>query len=307
MGESTRFDLVVPAELDQPSSTRTEVFSQPDIWARVIAESAATTPVLPAAGTPVLYIGCGTSYYVGEAYARRRNSLGLGRTRAAIASEIPYLDPSETVLALSRSGTTSDVVTVLRELGDRTIVIGIVGEAGTPVIAECDRHVLLDYADEQSVVQTRFATSAMVLLRASLGEDLADLPDQGRTALELPVPDPSPQHVVFLGADWTIGLAHEAALKVREAAGGWTEAYAMNEYQHGPISVAGPASLVWSLSPMPASVRDPIEATGARVVVPDLDPVAQLATVHRLALRLAAEAGRDVDNPRYLSRSVQTD
>jgi fructoselysine-6-P-deglycase FrlB-like protein len=291
--------------LDQPSLTRNEVYSQPEVWQRVIDESASTSSVLPVAGTPVLFVGCGTSYYIGEAYARRRNSLGLGRTRAVIASEIPYRDPTETVLALSRSGKTSDVVTALRELRGHAPIIGIVGESDTPIIAECDRHVLLDYADEQSVVQTRFATSAMVLLRASLREDLSGLPDAGRQALALPVPAPSPRHIVFLGTDWTIGLAQEAALKCREAAGAWTEAYAMKEYQHGPISVAGPGSLVWSLAPLPDFVRAPIEATGATVVVPDLDPVAQLAAVHRLALRLAAEAGRDVDNPQFLSRSVQ--
>ena len=80
----------------------------------------------------------------------------------------------------------------------------------------------------------------------------------------------------------------------------------MMEYQHGPISVAGPGSLVWSLSPLPDVVRSPIEATGATVIAPDLDPVAQLAAVHRLALRLAADAGRDVDRPKFLSRSVET-
>lgn len=290
-----------------PSATRTEVDSQPDIWTRVLAEAPRNALVLPAAGDPVLLVGCGTSYYIGEAYARRRNSLGLGRTRAAVASEIPYDDPAETVVALSRSGTTTDVVTALRALGGGRTVVGIVGEAGTPILDLCDRHVLLDYADEKSVVQTRFATSAMLLLRASLGEDLLSLPDQGRAALALPLPAISPRHLVFLGTGWTIGLAHEAALKCREAAGAWCEAYAMNEYQHGPISAAGEGSLVWSLSPLPPHVRDPIEATGATIVAPDLDPVAQLAAVHNLALRLAAESGRDVDNPKYLSRSVQLD
>ena len=164
---------------------------------------------------------------------------------------------------------------------------------------------LLDFADEQSVVQTRFATSAVLLLRASLGEDLAGLPDQARAALDLPLPDLLPKHTVFLGTDWTIGLAHEAALKCREAAGAWTEAYPIMEYQHGPIAVAGSASLVWSLSPLPDFVRRSIEATGATVFAPDLDPLAQLVAVHRLALRLAEAAGRDPDRPQHLSRSVQ--
>lgn len=300
--------MTSPAVDSHPSVTRAEVYSQPQTWARVLAEAATTVPLLPAAGAPVLFVGCGTSYYVGEAYSHLRNKLGLGRTRAVIASEVPYLDPDETVLVLSRSGTTGDVLGVLervRAQAKHGEVIGIVGEAGTPVPAACDRHVLLDYADEVSVVQTRFATSAITLLRASLGEDLSALPDDGRTALDYSLPVQSPRHIVFLGTGWTVGLAHEASLKCREAAGAWTEAYPMREFQHGPISVAGPDSLIWALSPLPADVRGPIEQTGATILVPELDPVAQLAAVHRLALRLAAEAGRDVDRPQFLARSVQ--
>jgi fructoselysine-6-P-deglycase FrlB-like protein len=271
----------------------------------VLAEASATPPALPAAGEPVLFVGCGTSYYIGEAYARLRNTAGLGRTRAAIASEIPYFDDDGTMVVLSRSGTTTDVLRVV-ENAPRP-VIGIVGEPGTPIAEACDTTVLLDYADEASIVQTRFATSALLLLRASLDAELAHLAGQAREALELPIPEPLPHHVVFLGTDWTIGLAYEAALKCREAAGAWTESYALMEYQHGPIAVAGPGSLVWSFSPLPDFVRTPIEETGATVVELDLDPLAQMPAVHRLALALAAAAGRDPDKPHFLSRSVQLD
>ncbi len=287
------------------SATRAEVESQPAIWARVLSEAASTSPVLPSAGEPVLFVGCGTSYYIGEAYARRRNTLGLGRTRAAIASEIPYVDPAETVVVLSRSGTTSDVVRVAGQLREHSTVIGIVGEADTPVIDVCDRHILLDYADETSIVQTRFATSALALLRASLGDDQSTLVEEGRAALAGELPTTDAEHVVFLGTDWTIGLAQEAALKCREAAGAWTEAYAIMEYQHGPIAVAGPTTLVWSFAPVPDAVRDAVTGTGAALFTMDLDPLAQMPLVHRLALHLAERSGRDVDHPHFLSRSVR--
>ena len=52
----------------------------------------------------------------------------------------------------------------------------------------CDEVVLLDYADEQSVVQTRFATTALTVLRASLGQDLTGLTHQAEAALARPVP-----------------------------------------------------------------------------------------------------------------------
>ena len=287
------------------SATEQELYSQPDIWARVLADSPVHRGILPAAGRPVLFVGCGTSYYIGESYARLRNAAGLGRTRAAIASEIPYVERDEVILVLSRSGTTGDVNRIARELGQDHHVVGIIGDPATPLPALCDEYVLLDYADEISVVQTRFATSALTALRASLGADLSGLVQDARAALAEPLPDPLPDHVVFLGHGWTIGVANEAALKCREAAGFWTEAYPVMEYQHGPIAAAGPGTLVWSFDPLPDFIADAVKATGARVNVPDLDPQAQLATVHRLAVALAVRAGRDPDHPRFLSRSVQ--
>ncbi len=44
---------------------------------------------------------------------------------------------------------------------------------------------------------------------------------------------------------WTYGLANEAALKLREAAGMWTESYPAMEYRHGPMAATGPHSVVW--------------------------------------------------------------
>lgn len=289
------------------TTTEAEVFSQPDMWARAIAESSSTDKVLPPPGTPVLFVGCGTSYYMGAAYAAARNAADLGRTRAAVASEVGYVDAEETVVVLSRSGTTGDVIDFVERIRADHHVVGVIGEVDAPLVGLCDEVVQLDYADEQSVVQTRFATTALTVLRASLGQDLTGLTHAAEAALARPVPLPLPAHVVFLGAGWTLGVAHEAALKCLESAGVWVEAYAAREYQHGPISAAGADTLVWSFTDLPSEVSDPILATGARVVQLDLDPQAALVAAHRLALALAARAGRNPDRPVHLARSVQGD
>ena len=109
---------------------------------------------------------------------------------------------------------------------------------------------------------------------------------------------------VFLGRGWTVGLANEAALKMREAALATTESYPAMEYRHGPISVAGPATLVWLLGESDdALVRD-IEVVGATVVVRGLDPMAELILIQRMAVSLAESKGLDPDHPRNLTRSV---
>ena len=284
-------------------NTLREIASQPETWRRAIVQAQAGT-TLPAHGEPVLFLGCGTSYYIGSAYAALRNRLDLGRTRAAVPAELDRVDEDETIVLLSRSGTTGDVIAAAAALHGKHRVVGIFGTHDTPVLEHCDDVVWLDYADEVSIVQTRFATTAFTLLRSSLDDDVASLPEAAETALRRPVPEEVPEHVVFLGTDFSLGLAHEAALKCLESSGRWAEAYASREYQHGPISAAGPGTLVWPLTPLPLSIADDVLATGASLVTPLLDPQAELVAVHHLAVAMARAAGRDPDLPPFLSRAV---
>jgi fructoselysine-6-P-deglycase FrlB-like protein len=76
------------------------------------------------------------------------------------------------------------------------------------------------------------------------------------------------------------------------------------EYRHGPVSLAGPSSLVWILGTPDPAVADDVAATGATVVTASLDPLAELVRIQRLGLALAASRGLDPDRPRNLTRSV---
>jgi fructoselysine-6-P-deglycase FrlB-like protein len=176
----------------------------------------------------------------------------------------------------------------------------------TPIPEAAGSAIFLEFADERSVVQTRFATSVLALLRAHLGEELTSVIDQAETAVATGLPaDPADfDHFVFLGHGWTVGLANEAALKLREAAQAHTEAFPAMEYRHGPISLAGPSSLVWVLGSPDPSVADDVRATGATVITASLDPLAELILIQRTAVALARSRGLDPDRPRNLTRSV---
>ncbi len=289
--------------------TTAEFRTQPEMWRRAAATSVDELGLLPRPGERVLVLGCGTSFYIGEAYARRRVASGQGPSRAAVPSELDGVADDEVVLLVSRSGTTGDLVTVAKRLTSSHRVVAVAGTRDG-IATLVDDTVLLDYADEASVMQTRFATTSLALLRRSLGEDIQALASQGERAMTSPLPMTGTEldrlrHVVFLGTRWSAALAQEAALKVREAAGFWTEAYPLFEYQHGPISCAGESSLVWALCDVPASVAADITATGAKLEVGALDAQAELVRVHRLAVELAFRGGRDPDLPRHLSRSVE--
>lgn len=283
-----------------------EIASQPACWTRAAALAGRHAGVLPAPGERVAVVGCGTSWFVSAAYAALRESAGAGETDAFAASEAPVGRGYDRVLAISRSGTTSEVLDLLGGLRGRVPTVAVVADPATPISAAADEVVALDFADEASVVQTRFATSTLALLRASLGQDLAPVVADAERALAA-VPDPvldDAEQTTFLGRGWTIGLAHEAALKLRESCQAWTEAYPAMEYRHGPISIAAPGRVVWAFGEVPPGLRKEVEDAGATFEHGELDPMAELVRVHRLAEARARRLGLDPDRPRNLSRSV---
>ena len=282
-----------------------EIHSQPEVWARAAAMGAVATD-LPAHGERVAVIGCGTSWFMAMCYAVLRETAGMGWTDAFTATELPPDRAYDRVVAITRSGTTTEVLDALGMLRGRVPTVAITGDPATPVTEAADAVVALDFADERSVVQTRFATTVLALLRASLGEDLAPVVEDAREALDRPVEGYlAATQVSFLGNGWTVGLAHEAALKLREAAQAWTESYPAVEYRHGPVSVAEPGRLTWLLGDAPEGLEHEIAATGATFVHhADLDPMAALVVAQRTAVALALRRGLDPDQPRNLTRSV---
>jgi fructoselysine-6-P-deglycase FrlB-like protein len=263
-------------------------------------------PGLPGHGERVAVVGCGTSFFIAQAYASLRESAGLGETDAFAASEMPAGRRYDRVLALTRSGTTTEVLDLLGRLRGTVATTAITADPATPVMTAADQVVVLDFADERSVVQTRFATTALTLFRAHLGEDLTRAIADARRAVTQPLPAGilDRTQFTFLGAGWTVGLAAEAALKMREASLSWTESYPAKEYRHGPIAITDERSAVWMFGPAPEGLAGQVAVTGGLWVEQDLDPVASLIMAQRLALALATARGLDPDSPRHLTRSV---
>lgn len=289
------------------TATETELRTQPATWRRAIALAPRFADALPRKGETVLITGCGTSWFMAMAYAKLREAAGEGITDAATATEVSTARTYDRIIALSRSGTTTEIVDLLRETDTPSVLVTAV--AGGPAAEFASAEIVLDFADEISVVQTRFATSALMLLRASLGEDLAGaIADAEKVlATEPPAEWIDAEQVTFLGTGWTKGLADEAALKLREATQSWTEAYYAMEYRHGPIAIAQPGRLTYVFGEAPAGLEQQVGQTGATWVATGLDPAAQLAAVHLWAVRRAEKLGLNPDTPRSLSRAVHLD
>jgi fructoselysine-6-P-deglycase FrlB-like protein len=283
-----------------------EIASQPACWARATRLAPRVAERLPSPGERVAALGCGTSFHIARGFAALREAIGQGETDAFSPSEFPLGRHYDRVVAISRSGTTTELVRLLEQANGFARGVVITGDNSAPLATLTTASIVLDFADERSIVQTRFATSALALLRAHLGEDLAAPIAQVEQVLGGPqYIDPTDfNHFVFLGHGMSVGLAEEAALKLRETAQAHAESYPAMEYRHGPISLAGKESLVWLLGSPDESIADDVAATGAAVRIGSFDPMVELVLIQRLAVALAETRGLDPDNPRHLTRSV---
>ena len=172
------------------------------------------------------------------------------------------------------------------------IGIGAIVASGTGVIVD---EVFLDGGAGQE------------RLRTALNGDTQHLPDAAREAVTCDLPSTDITQLVVLGHLWGEAIATEAALKVRESSGAWAEAYAVGEYQHGPIAVAGPHTLVWTLTPLSPDLDSAIRGTGARIEYGGDEPLTELIRLQRFAVALAQRNGRDADHPQHLHRAVVLD
>ena len=280
--------------------------SQPDCWRR--SADVATAGGLPEHGSRVALVGCGTSRYMAEAVAAWREGAGLGESDAFAASEMPHGRAYDFVVVISRSGTTTEILRVIDETPSHTKVLAITGSASTPVARAAGHNISLPFADEQAVVQTRFATSVCALWRAHLGHDVEHLAQLAEHSLAAPLPVglSNFRQFVFLGEGpapawptrprssyerhhcpgprhtrpWNCVTGRSACSKPTVWSGRSTNCLTASTRRWGP---AGPPSS----HPRPAGI-----------------PLAELVRAERAAIALAQAKGIDPSQPRRLSRSI---
>lgn len=281
-----------------------EIADQPRAWARA-ADLARNADVLPA-GDRVAVIGCGSSWHAAKSLAVLREANGGGETDAFAGSEAMLTRAYDRVVVISRSGATTEIRRALEDVPGATATVAVVGDPHSPIASICDEVVDLGFADDRAVVQTRFVTTVGCFFRTLLGLETGHLAgDADRALTESHPADPeSLDGVTILGRGWRVGLADAGALMLRESAQVRADSYPSMEYRHGPIATAGAGSLVWFLDRPPGGLADEVEATGAKVLVGTLDPLAELIRIQRLAVATAEVRGLDVDHPPNLERAV---
>lgn len=251
-----------------------EILSQPQFWSGCLTELQRSGTMANlrqdfGSATEWLFIGCGSSYYIGLAAAATCSAITGKRARAIPASELLLfpdivLAGSQEIAAvvISRSGRTSETLKAAqfleREKDVRTLAI--TSTVGQPLEQIATSTLPLLPSEEESTVMTRSFTS-MVLglqyLSAFLADDhtfsksLSALPALADTALVALHPRIREflsarqfADYVCLGQGPFYGLACETALKITEMSASYAQSFHTLEFRHGPKAIVSPETLV---------------------------------------------------------------
>ncbi len=283
-----------------------EVASQPDAWRTVVGRAAGLVDLLPAPGERVAVVGAHL-LFVAQAYAGLRESPGRGVTDAWPASE-HRIGRGSTRCSPSPVGHHHQGGRAARgparlTAPDRRHRRPRPRSSTSPRPSCWTRSTSVGGPDP-------FATATLALLRASLGHDLEPASADAESVLAS-ARGPSRRALTASRSPsrrgWTVGLAHEAALKLREAAQVWTESYPAMETRRGPISIATAERLTWALGEVPPGLGDDVPTTGAASGAARSTRWPTSSRCACCASRTGRRGGSGPDFPRHLSGSIILD
>ncbi|MBV8582785.1 MAG: SIS domain-containing protein [Candidatus Eremiobacteraeota bacterium] len=313
------------------------------MWRRIAASSKADELARAIGGGPVCLVGSGSSLFVAQlgALALRRR----GITASALAASEARFDREAycngCVIVLSQSGRSHDVLAALDALEPRTIV-ALTNAPDSPLAARANVAIDVAAGPETAVPASKSVTAmaAIVLwsaaliaghrnrtaetLRATAGDVEAWLNGAGWHAVERAAqPLAKERAIAIVGAGYSVPIAYELALKMKEASYVHAEGFPAGEFRHGSSAMLDRSCALIGI--LDETSRDIVErpmreaenAGALRFVIggilgdiPLLGPqtgeafntLAWLVTGQALALFVGRAAGVDSDAPRGLTK-----
>ena len=276
------------------------------------------------------------------------NRLGTLCASAGLSLGSIYHAPSgkgaDICIAVSQSGASPDLLAaVTRARLGGAMVIGLINRENALLSALCDEVIALKAEPERSVAATKSFIASLAAFAWIVGEwsqDAAllkavhDLPglldeawDQDWTRLETDLLYASSLYV--LGRGPGLGLAQEAALKLKETCGLHAEAFSAAEVVHGPMALVASGFPVLALAQRDASlatsrtIAELLATRGAKVLFagglakgaaelptraahPAIEPILMAQSFYRAAAALSIARGFDPDRPPHLSKETRT-
>jgi len=247
-------------------------------------------------------------------------------------------------LVISQSGASPDLLAMAEAARNSgAFVVALVNAPGSPLASLADEVVELRAGPETSVAATKsFITSLTATVQIlsqwqnddTLSTALAGTPELLQaawacdwTAAIDAIADA--QDLFVLGRGLGLGIAYEAALKLKEVCNLHAEAFSSAEVLHGPVTIARDDFPVLVLAQNDASlpgiteVVDGLAQRNVKLITvgvrhdrslnlpspqghPVIEPILRIQSFYRMANALSIRLGLDPDNPPYLRKVTST-
>jgi glucosamine--fructose-6-phosphate aminotransferase (isomerizing) len=316
----------------------------------------------------VTIVACGTAYYAGLLIKQFIESIAKVPCKIELASEFRYQDnvisSTDLIIAISQSGETADTVAALEKASKQALTMAICNVVGSTLTRKTENVLYTHAGPEISVASTKAFTAQLVTgyllalhmalelevidkdTESALVQDLLVLPRAVATTLRNasyiePVARAilNARSVLYLGRAYTVPIALEGALKLKELSYIHAEGLAAGEIKHGSLALIEEGFPVIVLlqgkdelfKKSLSSLRE-VQARGALVIaISDLEqddpmlkevkelakfvltvpyvseylsPIVMNLPLQLLAYHVAVLKGSDVDLPRNLAKSV---
>ncbi len=288
----------------------------------------------------IFFLACGTSYHAALIGSYLLSRLGF-EAHAVIASEFEdfsIIDKDTVVFAVSQSGETMDVITVLKDIKRfNPKIIAIVNYPYSSVHRMADNYIEIMAGQEICVAATKTFTNTLVaiyelarVLRNHIVLDripsiIEEVISENESNVKRLAKKLKDKHDIFvLGHRVSYPIAREIALKLKEISYVHAEGMMAGELKHGTIALIEPGVPVIGLvhesnrDRMDSALRE-VQARGADVykignhskdfMLPDglnEEEYSIVSTIigHLLAYHIAKLNGLPIDKPRNLAKSV---
>ena len=248
------------------------------------------------------------------------------------------------MLAISQSGASPDLLaTVASAKSAGAMIIALVNVETSPLAQAADYAIPLCAGREQSVAATKSyiaALAAIIHLVAFWSEDeelldaLAQAPAQLERAWKLDWQPAlalleSARDLYVVGRGLGLGIAQEAALKLKETCGLHAEALSAAELRHGPMALVQPGFPVLIFAQNDethggvAALAAELAERGAQIMLaganapkslvlatetahPAIQPMLIIQSFYRLVNALSLARGYDPDHPPHLRKVTET-
>ena len=206
-------------------------------------------------------LGCGSAFYVSLAGSYLFSKIAKRHVNCAIGSEFGYhvdfLTPKSTVIALSQSGETMDILESVKKAKEKgATIVAITNVLGSTLYRISDEKILIGAGPEIGVASTKAVTgklATLVLLAYALSgntkEGVRVLIQAAESVSKLLEKDSvgriknlakkliQIEHIYVIGRGLSYPASLETAIKIKEISYIHAEGMAAGELKHGPLAL----------------------------------------------------------------------